>query len=411
MLNQKNYLMAIPVAGIATLNIAAPVFAANQIVVKHPYKPIELVFSIAEIEDFVQTGDTNGLPEDFFKLMAVNSETLNPEEIRNQFKRPISIDPNLPLDPKSLAKNLLNMLIPPNSPEAERKAALTLMAAKGNGQILINFLKAIPGETITPDNFLQILTTYQVPAIKPQNPGTNPIDLRTWKHEGAPERGNWLVSADGTFVRQTINDAPTFFVSPDSFINTTVNGKLQVADPIDNDFIGFVFGYQSPTAANSDAPNKFNFLLFDWKKSHNHNGVFDGGHEGFALTKVDGIFSGPNYNYIDDSFWLHQDSSKFDILATDYGLGKGWRPYQEYDFTLLYQTNRIKIDVNGQNIFDISGEFEPGRFGFYNYSQSNVRYSGFTETETLPAKPVPEPASIGGLLGFSILGFRKKQKL
>lgn len=237
---------------------------------------------------------------------------------------------------------------------------------------------------------------------------TNSIDLRTWRKEGAPANSNWVVSLYGTFVRQTINGFPAFFVSPETFINTTINGKLKVEDTIDNDFIGFVFGYQSPIAAIGDAVNNYNFLLFDWKKSNYHNGALDGANEGFALTKVNGIF--PTYNDEFASFWQHTESSKFDLLATDYGTGKGWRPYQDYDFTLLYQTNRIKIDINGNTIFDISGKFEPGHFGFYNYSQSNVRYSGFTQQETPPAKPVPEPASTLGLFVLSLFGVRSMLK-
>lgn len=240
-----------------------------------------------------------------------------------------------------------------------------------------------------------VIATINIAA--PALAAPEPIDLRTWIYEGAAGRGNWVVSTDGTFVRQTINGHPTFFVSPDSFINQTINGTFKVEDTGDNDFIGFVFGYQSPTAVNSDAPNNFDFLLFDWKKSHYQGSQFDGGNEGFALTKVNGIFSSSDEAA---SFWRHEESSKFDILATDYGIGKGWKQYQEYNFTLLYQNNRVKIDIDGNTIFDVSGEFEPGRFGFYNYSQSNVRYSGFSQTETIP---VPEPASTMGLLGLSIL--------
>lgn len=66
-----------------------------------------------------------------------------------------------------------------------------------------------------------------------------PVDLGEWQQEGVLSNGNWNISADSLSVNQTINGAPTFFVAPDTLINTTVRGQLQVGGS-DNDFIGFV---------------------------------------------------------------------------------------------------------------------------------------------------------------------------
>ncbi len=232
---------------------------------------------------------------------------------------------------------------------------------------------------------------------------SQPIDLTTWQQEGSPENGNWVVSPDGSSVLQTINGIPTFFVSPDNFIDTEIKGKFGVASPgnWDDDWIGFVFGYQSPIAANGDELNNLNFLLFDWKQ----NGGISRGNEGFSLIKVDG-----NFTNLDATFWRRSPTPEFEFLATNYGSNKGWRDNTEYDFTLLYQSNRIKIDIDGSTIFDIEGEFEPGRFGFYNHSQEYVGYSGLTQK---PA-PVPESSSVLALLGVStgsfLLAQGKKRK-
>ena len=113
------------------------------------------------------------------------------------------------------------------------------------------------------------------------------------------------------------------------------------------------------------------------------------------------------------------------MIASDYGSDKGWQDWTEYDFTLLYQSDRVKIDIDGNTIFDISadevgGEFLPGRFGFYNFSQEIVRYWGFTQKDTpptpsTPPKTVPEPSSVLGLFAFGAVGAgslvkRKQQK-
>lgn len=229
-----------------------------------------------------------------------------------------------------------------------------------------------------------------------------PIDLRTWTQEGSPASGNWVVSADGSSVLQTINGYPTFFVSPEEFINTTITGKFRVEDG-DNDFMGFVFGYQSPIATNHDPDNHFDFLLFDWKQRDQQTG-YGLGREGFSLSRIDGRFG--THLEILNTFWEHPDNPKSQVLATSYGSDKGWTAYTEYDFSLLYQTDRIKIDIDGETIFDISGEFEPGQFGFYNHSQPYARYSGFTQEETPPER-VPEPSALVGLALLGVVGLGK----
>ena len=69
------------------------------------------------------------------------------------------------------------------------------------------------------------------------------IDLSAWSQEGPPGAGNWVVAVYGESVLQTINGAPTHFVSPNNFINTTIGGSFSVETTSDDDFIGFVFGF------------------------------------------------------------------------------------------------------------------------------------------------------------------------
>ena len=156
-----------------------------------------------------------------------------------------------------------------------------------------------------------------------------PIDLNTWTKQGPPGNGTWTVSADGSYVVQSINGNPTFFVSPDNYINTTFDGKFRVQQSFDDDYIGFVFGYQKPVAANGDGVNDWEFLLFDWKQGNQSGSL-----EGFTLAQVNGTAPIP--------FGNHQTSGPgYTVLASDTGSTRGWADNTTYDFSLTYRTDRV----------------------------------------------------------------------
>ncbi|WP_349431031.1 putative Ig domain-containing protein [Methylomarinum sp. Ch1-1] len=196
------------------------------------------------------------------------------------------------------------------------------------------------------------------------------LDLNQWRQQGPLSAGNWQVSGDGLSVVQTINGQPSFFVGPDNQINTTITGRFRVETRSDDDFIGFVFGYQSPQSGNGDNPNDYEFLLFDWKRRYQ-----SGGQEGFSLSRV----TGGNAD-----LWRHTGEN-LEVLASQYGSGLGWRSNTDYQYELVYSDSRIVIRIDGETIFDVAGSFVPGKFGFYNYSQARVRYAHFITTSDYDA--------------------------
>lgn len=243
-------------------------------------------------------------------------------------------------------------------------------------------------------NFFYILLLFAVSIAVYAD--TIPVNLTSWTKEGPSANGTWNVAGDGNSVTQTINGNPTFFLNPTAFIDKSFDGTFRVNDTGDDDYIGFVFGWQS---INS-------FYLFDWKK-----GLQDGSQPGFTLAYVTGGSTAiPFANH-------HLNQTGYQVLATSTGTGKGWAANTNYTFKLTYNTNSFKIEVNGNTIFYYGGTYSEGKFGFYNYSQASVVYSGFTEAEAqAPVEPppslppgVPEPGTflLLGLAGL-FLYLRKK---
>lgn len=239
-----------------------------------------------------------------------------------------------------------------------------------------------------------------------------PVDLSTWTQKGSLGSGNWTVAGDGLSVFQSINGNPTYFVSPDTFINTVVEGAFGVesSGDWDDDFIGFVFGWNEPGDNSTDA----SFLLLNWKQGNQ-----SGTEEGFRLAKVNGTSTPPFASAENDNL------PNYDVLGVNTGSTLGWQGGVRYGFSLDYRPDRVTIAISdlpagdggnggsqfglgGQTIFDLGigdlpdgtfdgNAFPSGQFGFYNHSQEDVTYVGFTQTDDPVLSTTPAD---GGTLDF-----------
>ena len=223
--------------------------------------------------------------------------------------------------------------------------------------------------------------------------------LGAWQQQGSASAGDWQVSSDDRSVFQSINGQPTMYVSNQDFMNTRLKGTFRVESVSgwnDDDFIGFVFGYNGPLGSNHQA---WDTMVLSWKQQDQ-----GAGKDGFALGYANG--APPN--------WGFTPSGNLEVFDTNYGVsptplvsnglsyvrganGKGWLYNTDYLMELIYEPHRIQIfvcihpDVDdpeavcgaSDRVFDVPvtetsfTEFPPGRFGFYNFSQPNVRYSNF----------------------------------
>jgi hypothetical protein len=207
-----------------------------------------------------------------------------------------------------------------------------------------------------------------------------PLFLDGWMQQSNASAGNWVVQADGRSVTQTSNGDPTFFVSTGDYFGVTIRGTFEVSTTGDDDYIGFVFGYRSPLEEAGDAVDDFDTFVLSWKQTEQSSGSALS-EEGLTLAHASGV--------IDDiipSFWGQQDTPAYTVFATDSGENRGWEDNTQHTVQLEYNAERIRVWIDGTLIFDVSQQdanvsFEPGRFGFYNYSQDNVIYSNFSVLE------------------------------
>jgi len=182
------------------------------------------------------------------------------------------------------------------------------------------------------------------------------INFNTWEQAGISSEGNWVVSPDGSNVNQTINGAPTFFVGSREYLNVKFSGKMRTDFGGDDDWMGMVFGFQSPGLV-ANYPLTLKTYVFAWKQRN--QGPWEAG---FSLVEVEGTFN--NFMELFEAFGTPYN--KATLLASDFGTAKGYQTSRDYDISIDYSSSKIKAYVDGELIFDVDGCFDPGRIGFYN---------------------------------------------
>ncbi len=247
--------------------------------------------------------------------------------------------------------------------------------------------------------------------------GQAPVNLNTWTAESYPAvsgfgAGQWNVMMGGDTVIQVINGQPTLFYSDFTAFNTDITGQINVSGG-DDDYIGFVLGYQPNDINNANA----DYLLIDWKRS-NQNFDFQApsctpgslAARGLAVSRVTGIPTA-------DEFWGHVDFDNAACSPLGQGLVElqrgatlndtGWVAGQTYNFEFVFNATTLQVFVDGVMEINITGNFANGRLGFYNFSQAGVTYDAFSLTVACPGVPVRQNYGAGfpGTTGIPNLAF------
>ncbi|WP_434386264.1 kelch repeat-containing protein [Melittangium boletus] len=188
-----------------------------------------------------------------------------------------------------------------------------------------------------------------------------------WK--GNAPNPNWTISADKLTVRQSTNSDPTIYMSTLPAAGTSLSFELAVETAEDDDFIGWVVGFERGDITNPNA----DFLLFDWKQGDQTLDSKEVGKKGLALSRVKGVIESKGQDGL-GHFWAH--TGGITELARAHTLGNtGWADKKTYLVTMKYSPARIQVWVDGVLQFDVTGSFPIGQFGFYTCSQPQGRFT------------------------------------
>jgi len=210
------------------------------------------------------------------------------------------------------------------------------------------------------------------------------VDLGGWTainyaHPDSQPYAKWVVSEDRRSVTQTVNAAPSVFVSDFELGTTTVRGTWLVSDHNDDDLIGFAFAYRDPG----------HFYLFDWKGQSQ-----DDCDVGMSLKITEAPYDGPSEGNLPSgkpfaagALWSTK-GAEGQVRPVRHTETEGWAYDKPYTFTLDIEPGafRIRVADGERQIYDERFEdatYSGGRFGFYNYSQGGVVYRGFEQKTTI----------------------------
>ncbi|MBN2181414.1 MAG: hypothetical protein JW715_05835 [Sedimentisphaerales bacterium] len=241
----------------------------------------------------------------------------------------------------------------------------------------------------------------------------DPVDLTSWSpltldFPGGQAAGNWILGGGNTYVDQVVNADPSFYLNNLNQTSYSMDGSWQVRTTNDDDYMGFVFGYQ----------NSSNFYLFDWKQA-NQSYVSTYAYEGMTIKKMTGSTGNGLADLSLSEFWENgSDYGDMDVLAQNHSSTLGWADNTLYDFHLDFNLTPGEIHIivmqGSTTLWDhtiYDSTFSSGQFGFYNYSQENVRYAGFEQTGGVIV-PVPGAFILGSLgLGLACAKLRKRKEL
>lgn len=218
-------------------------------------------------------------------------------------------------------------------------------------------------------------------------PPTVPLD--GWNDEsyrfGLEAPGSWLVAADARSAEQLNRNDASVFYSDFTVVSDVVVAELVSVDNSDDDYMGFVLGFDPGETQNPNAE----YVVIDWKKA-TQSGQIAGesftAEAGLALSRVVGLPS------VAELFGHHDHPTSAAGGVTELARGAtlggvGWNVGARYVFTFEVTPTSLRVWVedttrnDGPRLeFDLVGDFSAtaGRFGCFSNSQPRVECGNVT---------------------------------
>ncbi|XP_039272110.2 cartilage oligomeric matrix protein-like [Styela clava] len=215
----------------------------------------------------------------------------------------------------------------------------------------------------------------------PKNANIQKTDFRDLQQINLDPSGseppNWVVTHNGKEITETKNSDPALAVGDTAFNGVDFYGTLFVNTNTDDDFIGFVFGFQDSSR----------FYVAQWKQAD--QGVSKAGFQ----IKVIESQTGPA-KQLANALWKGSSTEGQAKLIWIDPANKGWKDKTSYRWELIHRPSvgYIKLRIyQGTSLLTDSGvvkdeTFKGGRLGVYCYSQENIIWSDveYRCNETLP---------------------------
>ena len=174
-----------------------------------------------------------------------------------------------------------------------------------------------------------------------------------------------MLSEGNSVATQTVNADASILLSDFALVDDRIEGSWRVDTTSDDDYMGFVFGYQDSQ----------HFYLFDWKQ-------FDQGDAlGFAERGMSVKVVDAESSLTGSDLW--PTAGNPGRVSNIFHNTIGWNDLTDYQFSLEFHPGEFTIEIRqGSTVLEsislFDGTYTSGGFGFYNYSQGLVEYTGFT---------------------------------
>ncbi|XP_072943066.1 thrombospondin-3 [Epargyreus clarus] len=206
---------------------------------------------------------------------------------------------------------------------------------------------------------------------------------------------NWEITNEGAEIQQTLNSDPGLAVGFENFGGVDFEGTFFVDSQIDDDYVGFIFGYQS---------NK-RFYVVMWKKNTQtywQTTPFRAVAEPGIQIKLVNSKTGPGKT-LRNSLWNSESTPNEVTLLWKDPRVVGWKERTAYRWKLLHRPKigliRLKIYENSRLVADSGNVYDftlkGGRLGVFCFSQEMIIWSNlmYRCNDKIPINIIPDSST------------------